>query len=157
MTTILIWWLAFGSYLLFAGTASSDELGTAGVLATLAVVWASAIRAVSNERYAASRRQVAPALRAIAALFPATMRTGLVLVAAAVRPGQAGSAGRARRSRFSAGAEDHALDRSRRALAVLFASLAPNRFVVAAEGRRGEVLLHELGPRPAEPDPQWLI
>lgn len=154
MTTFLIWWLAFGSYLLFAGTASLDELATAAVLATLAVTWATAIRVISNERFAASLRQVAPVLRALAGLLPGTMRAGVGLVGAIVGRGLSG---RARRSRFAAGSSNHDLDRSRRALAALCGSLAPNRFVIVADRRDSEVHSHELGPRSAEPDSEWLI
>ena len=153
MISIVIWCLAFGSYLLFAGTISMSELLTGVVVAIAAAVWASLIRASSRLHFEARPQQIPPAIRALAALLPATMRTAAVLGKVAAH---GGSPSRSMRSRFRPGESEDRRERSRRAIAVLGASLAPNRFVVNAERGRGEALLHSIDRSDDEPDPEWL-
>lgn len=152
MSGIVIWCVAFAIYLLFAGTVSRNELITATVLAVLCAVWSYAAREISRERFSASRRQIMPILRAVANVLPATVRTGVILLKAIVsRP----TPGRAVQNSFQSGAENDPDDRSRRAIALLCASLAPDRFVVSAE-RGVKALLHTVEPQRAELDPEWL-
>lgn len=153
MATIVLWAAAFAVYLLFAGTVSLHELVTACVMASLASLWGYALREVSGERFAASLGQIPPMLRTLAGLPVATGRTGAILIAAAAT----GSIiGRAVRTRIEPGPRYDPAGRSRRALAVLAASLAPPRFVVAFERGRAEAILHAIERVDAPPDPKWL-
>jgi hypothetical protein len=104
-------------------------------VAILAAIWAHVIHATSLIRFSPAREQIAPVLGALAAVFPATVRTGAVLGQVAIC---GGSPGRSMRSRFQFGVGENPGQRMRRALVVLCASLAPNRFVVDVERGRGE-------------------
>lgn len=55
------------------------------------------------------------------------------------------------------GESRQSVDRARRAVAVLLASCAPDRFVVNVDRRSEKVLIHTLVPSERELDPQWLI
>lgn len=149
---LLVWCFVFGTYLIFAGTLSVSELLTGVVVSALATVWAGLISASPARRFSAAKEQIRPALVAVAALFMATVRTGGVLAKVAVR---GGSPGRSVRSRFRFGPREDPRARSRRAIAVLCASLAPNRFVVEVERSRGEALLHAVDMS-AAPNSEWL-
>lgn len=150
---IVIWCVAFGTYLLLACTISLSELLTAFAVAVLAVLWAHLIRSNSRRRFSAGREQIVPGLRAFAGLFPATLRTAAILGKVAIR---GGSPGCLVRSRFEFGRSENPRQRTRRALAVLCASLAPDRFVVAVERRRSEALIHAIDDSRGETDPEWL-
>ncbi|HEX4149974.1 MAG TPA: hypothetical protein VHY20_13340, partial [Pirellulales bacterium] len=67
-----------------------------------------------------------------------------------------GSPGRSARFRFHPGAREDARARTRRAVALLAASFAPDRFVVSLESGRGEALFHHIGTPRRTPDTQWL-
>jgi hypothetical protein len=153
MATVVIWCVGFGSYLIFAGTVSFDELITGAAVATLATAWAYLISGCARRRFGASREQIVPALRAIAGLAPATLRTAAILTGAALR---GGSPGRALRSPLRFGVWDDPAARSRRALAVLCASLAPDRFVVHLDQGRSEAVMHAIGRAEREVNPEWL-
>jgi hypothetical protein len=153
MATIVMWCVAFASYLIFAGTTDSDELVTGVVVATLAAGWAYLISDCSRRRFGAHREQIMPVLRAIAGLGPATLRTAAVLTRAGLR---GGSPGRAARSPLRFGLEDDPAARSRRALAVLGASLAPDRFVTYLDWRRSEAVMHAIDKAERQSDPEWL-
>jgi hypothetical protein len=153
MTTIVIWCVAFGSYLIFAGTISFNEVSTGAVVAALAAAWAYLISDRSRQRFGARREQVAPALRAVAGLGPATLHTAAILTRAGLH---GGSPGRALRSPLRFGLEDDPGARSRRALAVLCASLAPDCFVVHLDHRRSEAVMHAIDRAERESDPEWL-
>lgn len=153
MSSVVIWLVAFGTYLLFAGTISADELVTGTVLASLATLWAYVVRQNTHRRFSAAREQIRPVLRAVAGVVPATMRTSAVLLEAVTR---GSSPGRTMRCRFRFGFSEDPRARSRRALAVLCASLTPDRFVVIVERARSEALIHTIGSR-REPDPEWLL
>ena len=153
MATIVIWCVAFGSYLIFAGTISVNELITGAVAATLAAAWAYVISDCARRRFGAHREQIVPTLRAIAGLGPATLRTAAVLIGAALH---GGSPGRALRGPLRFGVCDDPAARSRRALAVLCASLAPDRFVVHLDHRRSEAVMHAIDGAERQSDPEWL-
>lgn len=154
MTTLVIWCSAYVTYLIFAGTLSADELGVAAVLASLSALWAYALRENSRRRFSAAWADIPPVLKALGGLYPAAARTGAVLLRTVAR---GGSPGRARPRRFRFGPADEARERGRRALAVLCASLAPDRFVVNVERGRSEALLHAVtGRTDRPPDPEWL-
>lgn len=112
----MVWCLGLGSYLLFVGTLSVSELLTGFVVATLAAPWADVIHATSLLHFSPAREQIAPVLRALAALFPATMRTGAVLGKVAIC---GGSPGRSIRNRFQFGVGEDPGQRTRRALVAL--------------------------------------
>jgi hypothetical protein len=151
MSTILIWCALLGLYLLFAGEVSRNELACALVLASAGTAWVHLVRAGAPRRFAVVRA-IAPVGKALARLPVATFFSGGALLDAARR---GASAGRARRCRFVHGADDDPQERTRRALAVLSASLAPDRFVVTL-ARGDEALLHDLGAGAALPDERWL-
>jgi multisubunit Na+/H+ antiporter MnhE subunit len=151
--SIVIWCLALGTYLLFAATISVSELLAGFIVAALAALWAHVIHASSVRRFSPAREQIAAVLRALAAIFPATVRTSAVLSKVAIC---GGAPGRSMRSRFRIGFGEDPGQRTRRALIVLCASLAPNRFVVDVERGRGEALMHAIDRLGGEPDPEWL-
>jgi hypothetical protein len=153
MTNVVIWCFAFGIYLLLAGTISANELITAGVLASLATAWAYLIRQSGCLQFTADREQILPVLGAVAGLLPATVRTGARLLSVSWR---GGSPGRSERWRFHFGSADDPRARTRRALAVFCASLAPNRFVVHVDPTRNEALMHGIDGAPSERDTAWL-
>jgi hypothetical protein len=153
MATIVIWCVAFGSYLLFAGTISFNEVITGALAATLAAAWAYLVSSCSRRRFGAHLEQIAPGFRAAASLGPATLRTSAVLARVAVR---GGSPGRAARNALRFGVCDDPAARSRRALAVLGASLAPDRFVIHLDHRRSEAIMHAIDRAERESDPEWL-
>lgn len=149
---IATWCLAFAGYLLFAGQFSGHELATAAVLACGATLWTFLIRRCAPRRFALSWRHLFVWLHASGAAAPATLRVGAVLARAALL---GGSPGRTTTAGLLRGAEDDERDRARRATAVLAASLAPDSFVVRAQPRHDEVLLHTvLAPRTR--DTRWL-
>jgi hypothetical protein len=153
MATIVIWCVAFGSYLLFAGTVSFNELVTGAMVATLVTAWAYLISDSARRRFSAHREQIVPTLRALGSLGPASLRTTAVLIGVTLR---GGSPGRATRNRLRFGVDDDPAARSRRALAVLGASLAPDRFVVNLDQRRSEAVMHAVASAERESDPEWL-
>jgi len=153
MVNLLIWCIAFAIYLLFAGTISVTELMAAGVLASLAAAWAHAIRQCSRRPFSVASEQIMPVLRAVAGLFPATLRTCATLLKAVAA---GGSPGRALRCRFEFGMAEDPRARTRRAVAVLCASLAPDSFVVTADRAKGEVLIHSIDRSGRHRDPGWL-
>jgi hypothetical protein len=57
---------------------------------------------------------------------------------------------------FRTGGIDDPAARTRRAIAVLAASLAPDRFVVRAAALEGRVILHDISDN-SRPDSEWLI
>lgn len=153
MSMLLVWCITLATYLLFAGTISRNELVTAGLLAFLAAGWAFLIWRISIEHFATRVQHLPPILRAVRGLVPATARTAFVLltVIAKLR-----TPGRAVGTRFRFGESADPVERSRRALAVLCASLAPDRFVVVIERGRAEAILHVLRQAKTEPDAEWL-
>jgi hypothetical protein len=152
LAVIIAWCLAFAGYLLFAGQFSRHELATAAVLASAVTLWTFLIRRCAPRRFALSWKHLFVWLHAIGAVAPATLRVGAVLARAALL---GGSPGRTASAGFLRGAEDDERDRARRATAVLAASLAPDSFVVRAQPRHDDVLLHTLLP-PRPRDTRWL-
>lgn len=156
IVALVIWGLSFICYLVVAGTISFNELATAFALASLATLWAVIIRRSSVQRFAWRNDAIVPMLRALADLFPATLRT----FARSARSLAAATAGRSPGhtvgTPFHFGARDDPRERSRRAIAVLFASMTPDRFVVRLEAERDAALVHHVGPPGGEPDARWL-
>lgn len=153
MSTILIWCVTFVMYLLFAGTISTNELVTAVILASLATGWAVLIRASSPRRFAYSREFLPPIARACASLLPATARIGALLFRIAA---VGGTPGRSHLTDFHYGRRNDPMQRARRAVAVLLASLAPDRFVIDIDRSRRQVFIHNLSRRDHAPDSRWL-
>jgi hypothetical protein len=152
MASLVIWCIAYGTYLAFAGNISISECITGLAVAGLMTVWATVIRRSSPDRFEASWQLVRHVLRAIAAVPPAAVRTGLAFFRNVVA---GASPGRAHRDPFRFGG-DNAIDRSRRAIAVLCASLAPDRFVVSVRRDDEVALTHYVVRRDHDPDPRWL-
>lgn len=152
LAAVVAWCLAFIGYLLFAGEFSAHELIVAAVLACGATLWSIVIRRCASRRFALSWRHARIWLRTLGSAAPATLRVSGVLARVAL---SGGSPGRAQRVPFLRGTEDVPRDRARRADAVLAASFAPDSFVVRAQPRHDEALIHTiLPPRPR--DPRWL-
>lgn len=148
------WIAACGGYLLFEGVVDSPhELITAGVIATAATVWASAIRRCGHLRFALSPAHAIEWGKAVASLGPAIAQTFPIFVKGALfgRP-----AGHLIEIPCRRGAEGGARDAARRASAVLIASLGPDNFVVRAPPKKDCVLMHAILPRNASRDPRWL-
>jgi hypothetical protein len=152
MNTCLVGCLTFAAYLLFAGTVSVNELITAFLLSSFATVWTAIVRHYSRLRFAPRADAFSHFLRALIRLPAGAGRTGRALMRVAV---QGGSPGRSQECRFRYGHTD-ARDRTRRALAVIFASLAPDRFVVDIVSDTETALLHDVLRRGRMPDREWL-
>lgn len=153
LATVSTWCAAAALYLLLAGSTSPTEVATGAAVASLATLWARGTGRAAPRRFAGTRGHFGAWARAIRRLVPATLRTGAVLAQVAIR---GGSPARAYAVAFVRGPEDDAQTRGRRATALLTASLAPDSYVLRAAPARAEVLLHALGPAPAETDPRWL-
>jgi hypothetical protein len=152
MASLVIWCLIYVIYLAFAGDISVHEGVTGLALATLMTVWAVVIRRSSPDRFAASWEIVRHVLRAIADIPGAAARTGGMLFKTVAA---GGSPGRSHRDPFQFGSDD-AAERTRRAVANLCASLAPDRFVVNIKRDDEVALLHYIVRRDHVPDPRWL-
>lgn len=148
----LVWCLAFATYLLFAGRVSLDEVLTAGVVSCLATSWTFLVRRTSQLRFAFTVGAVSHLLRALSRLPSGAARAGGVLIKIA---GQGGSPGRPEERRFRYGGTG-AVHRTRRALVVLGASLAPDRFVVEIVHARDIALLHDVLRGSRVLDEWWL-
>lgn len=144
---------SFALYLLFAGQLGAHEAWTGAAIASLTPLWARRVQARASRHFAVSRVHVAPWLRGLARLPPATLRTGIALLRAL---GSGTDLGHAQRWVFQRGREDDPVERGRRASAVMLASLAPESFVLRTDPGDGGVLIHALGEAVPQPDPLWL-
>lgn len=151
-TPIPVWCLSYAAYMLFAGTETADEFITAGVLASFAALWAFLIRRVSRRRFSLTWIGLQQVARSIGHLPVAVVRTAGVLTSAIVR---GTSPGRFYEVQFRA-SQGGAAESTRRALAVLCASLAPDSFVVDAEPERNVASIHRIVPGHHSPDQRWL-
>jgi multisubunit Na+/H+ antiporter MnhE subunit len=152
MTAFAIWLLAFAVYLLFAGTVSFNELVTGLLLAGAASLWAYVIRRVSSVRFAASRDGARHFLRALTTIPLALARTAFVFAKVIAKRGEPG---RSHANPFVQGAAS-AGERTRRAAAVLCASLTPDRFVVAIHREHDAAFVHDIVGHDRELDHRWL-
>lgn len=153
MKVVSVWCSASALYLLFAGTVSAHESAVAILLGALATPWAWLIRHRARRNFEAFQAHAGPWLHTLRGLNSATLRTAGVLSRVALA---GGSPGRTTRATFLRDREDAPRARSRRASAVLLASMAPDRFVLRERPGRDTVLMHELVAGEALPDPQWL-
>ncbi len=151
MTVVATWCLCGAVYLLFAGQLSWHEGVTAIVLASLATLWSVLIRRCSSARFARPPHLAIALLRALLDVAPATTGAGTILVGTIWRRV---SPGRARRVAFAPGRTGDPPARTRRAVALLAASLTPDRFVIAIDAN--EAHLHVLGELRHVPDERWL-
>lgn len=147
------WLGGFALYLTLAGQVGLHEVGTGAAIASLTTLWTWRIQTRVPRHFKVSRAHLAPWLRGLARLLPATLRTGRALLRAM---GSAKHPGHAHRWMFQQGREDDPVERGRRASAVMLASLAPDIFVLRADPGNGEVLIHALGEASPQPDPRWL-
>lgn len=148
----LTWLVAFGLYVLFAGTISMHEIVVAAVLASMATVWAIVIRYNAEQSFTFRADAIVPVARATLQLAPATLTT-LVRLLTATAGGTA--PGHFATELFHFGRDDPP-ERFRRAAAVLAASLTPECFVVRIHKERDGVTNHRIGASRRAPDPQWL-
>jgi hypothetical protein len=181
----VIWFAAFPIYLVLAGKASWHEIATGALLAAIAAVWSWRIRRTSQRRLSFTSEFLRPLGRGLLQLFrgvPATCglflrvafwgdHAGRARVYEFDRCGACSSEGGPAGTRAqqaapmpdpSAGrphdeALQDAINRARRAVAVLLASCGPDRFVVNIAHDSETVLIHEIISGRQEPDPQWLI
>jgi hypothetical protein len=157
MTVVLIWCATLAIYLLFAGQISWHETLTGIVLASLSTTWRLIIRSASQRHFKFLSDFLRPLGRGFGQLFPASLATAGVLVRVAFA---GGAASHTEIHDFVSGASGGAcarsVDRARRALAVLLASCAPDRFVFNVDRESGTVLIHAIVPAERELDPQWL-
>ena len=153
MVRVASWCGAWLLYLLLAGQLSSSELLTGAVVVALVATWSAALRSASQCRFRFSRTELACWVRACLELPAASLRVGYALLQALVH-GDLRSRARQQPSQY--GAINDPVERSRRASAVLAASLTPPRFVVLLPEDEAHVLLHELATPARELDPKWL-
>jgi hypothetical protein len=147
MFRALSWCATVALYLVLAGQLGRAELVTALVLATGVAAWSALIRGCSPTRFAIRADQLPALVRAAAALGTASWRVAGSLLRAAV-PGAA-CASQAVRRRFHYGRARSPADRSRRAAALLAASLGPESFIVRMPRGRAQVLVHRIASAPA--------
>lgn len=151
--SVAIWPLCFGLYVLFEGQVSLHECITGASLAALATLYAYFIARSARFRFEASAEAAFVTVRALAKLGSGLSRSFAPLLGL-TRLGA--SPGRGLTVPFKTGAIDDPAARTRRAIAVLAASLAPDRFVVRLEVLEGQVILHDItGNR--QSDSEWLI
>jgi hypothetical protein len=141
-------------YLLLAGTLSVSEGATAVLVGILAGLWTLAIRHQCQNRFGVPRGLLRASASAVRLLLHGTWRATGILLSAAFG---AEVRGRPLRVEFHPGVRSSAPERTRRALALLGASVAPDSYVVRlAHGR--EALLHSIGsPGARARDPLWLL
>ena len=151
MTGVLVFTVAFGLYLFFAGTIETVEVvaGLVCASATTILVAGLAIVAIRQFRFAAPSRAI---WRPFAALLPETLMVGRELMNVALR-GTSRQRGDFVRQPFEPAGDDP-LSHGRRAVTVLGISLAPRTFVI--RGERGDImLLHAMPTKPPSSDTTW--
>lgn len=152
LLTILLAGLLLGLYLLLAGQASGTEFVAAVPAVFLAAGMGQALRAHADRRMQlqAPWRQVL--LRPLASICLDSVRVGVALLHAIVRPDA--HAGMVSRQAFRAGS-DQPREAGRRALVVLGASLAPNGFVLDVSP--DALSMHRLAPVQPQDDTEWPV
>jgi hypothetical protein len=143
-----LWLMAVAVYILLAGEISATELAAGSSLAGLIVIFLILQRRVVRRRYSPAVPLKA-FVRPISALLPDAVRVGKILLASLFHPGMTGHL---LQQPFTEGTTTPE-DVSRRAVAVLGISLAPNAFAICQQ--KDALLLHCLHPRQATPDPKW--
>jgi hypothetical protein len=141
-------------YLAFAGTFGISELAMAVCCGILAVMWSCLVRRHSQRRFRFTRALYDFAAQTPRLLLTGTSRTTGVLLKVVILGTH--RAGRALKVEFDPGRRDSGRDRSRRVLAVLIASLAPDSFVVRLDRGR-TALLHSIVAPQSVRDPRLLI
>lgn len=152
-SALICWCVAFPAYLLTAGGASVHELATGGVFAAGAALFADLLARASSINFDLPDGSLRRSLTAIASLPRASARTGGALWRVAVT-GRSWTGSPA--IPFQFGARDDPPERTRRAVALLLASLTPDRFVVRMEPEPGGTFLHTIVPAHHAPDLRWL-
>lgn len=146
-----LWCLSYGLYLLFAGSVSETECLTAAVVSTMAIFWARLVVRCTRQHFAFTTESAAILLSGLLKL-PKRLAESLLPLA-----GLSGSSpARAMVERFDIGDKADPRERTRRALAVLAASLAPDSYVIRADLAEGQALLHAIVTRGA-PDARSLL
>ena len=151
MTAISIWLAGAVAYIVLAGQFSPEELVAAVILGGFGAGWHFAMMHDGARRFRFER----PALRAIASslagLAGATLRVGLRLASALLRPVE----GRRVEQPFHGGTADDPRDRGRRAVVVLATSLAPDSYVVRMPVGAETITFHALTGSSPGGDPRW--
>jgi hypothetical protein len=147
------WATGFAPYLLAAGQASVHEAVTGAFVAVGATVFTCLLSGMSARRFCWSVSAFRPAVAALANLPKGTGRTAVALWRAVTTDG---TQARSPAVPFDYGPENGEKARTRRALAVLLATLAPDRFVVTLASGKGQALLHAIVPLDHPVDRRWL-
>lgn len=139
------WWIALAAlWLALDDTVAFPELMTGAAAALIGAVAAEVVHSQNLVRVRLKPRWLRFGWRPLLLLFPDTARVLLVLVRQLLlrRPPR----GRFRAVRFRSGYDNGAHDTTRRALAKVAGSLAPNAYVVGVDAERDLMLVHELDP-----------
>jgi len=140
--------LLLGCYLLFAGQLSTDEVIAGVCCAAAAAAVSFTVPFIAERHFSFTGVPWAKLIgRTLASLASDVPKVGMRLL----RP--VSSAGLQRWPLASPG--DDPRTTARRALVTLAASLAPNSYVAAVLGGRGELLVHSLAPAEPPHDPEW--
>ena len=150
---LICWCIAFPAYLLTAGGSSVHELVTGAILAVGAALFADLLAGASSLDFDLPKGGFRPSLKTLAGFPRASARTALALWHVAVT-------GRSRTAApsvpFDHGARNDPSARTRRAMALLLASLTPDRFVVRLKPEAGGTFVHHIVPADHAVDPSWL-
>ncbi|HYZ39288.1 MAG TPA: hypothetical protein VE687_01520 [Stellaceae bacterium] len=137
-------------YIAFAGQTSAAEIIAGLLTGVIAAGFSLLLRAGAERRFQLRAPWVSLAPRLARALLHDTG----VVAAALARGAFAGHRGQVIRQPF-AEAGDNMQGAGRRALATLFASVAPNGFVL--DFGRNSFDVHRLAPAPAATDREWAV
>lgn len=155
---VLTWALGAGTYVLFSGQFSADELLAAGLWGLIAAAWSASLRRAATLQFRFEQGAAAAAGRAVAGLPRATAGTGLVLARALTGVANASDApGEVILEAFPPGHRHCPADAGRRAIAILARSLGPDSFVMRIPEEREEVDVHQLVKTSAVEDARWAI
>lgn len=155
---VVVWLAAAGSYVLFAGQFSPDELGAAALCGLCAAFWSSSLNRAAFIQFRFERGTLAAAIRAIAGLPAATVRVAVALFRVLVTRKTAKTwFAQTVGEPFIHGLRLNPADAGRRATAILARSLAPDSFIVRTPEGREEIEVHNLLGAPAMKSARWAI
>jgi len=154
VSTILTVAIYGGIYLLLAGSLSVSEGFTAALLGIAATAWAAAVRHKTQRRFSWPMDASTLWKRIPRVSARGTFRATGVLLRAALG---ADARGIPLHIEFHSGRNDSPRDRSRRAAALLAASLAPDAFVIRLDHGRAALIHDIVGGQERDHDPNWLI
>lgn len=151
LTFAFVWLAAAGTYLLFAGQLTTDELVAAALIGLAGALWWSSVQRTAEVQVSLEAGAAGAAMRALAGLPLACVRVAgrfCVIVAG-------GKGGRIVAEAFDAGRQNEATEVGRRAVALLAASLAPDSFVVRVDKEAHRLRSHVILAHPSAAHPRW--